>query len=869
MNKNKVIPASHRPLIASIGLLLFITLLLLTSFQVIQLDHQIANVEANIILTQLAHTKQKALITAIQQNNQQRIKNIVFDWKQQYHFQNITIKASNGKIIFTDHPKDDLKSPISWPVKINQRHLATVLFHLQPPFYQPQIEQMIKQQFIATLLLSFISIFIVFWMVKRAYPHVNNEPTILTSHSDSHSYTDSEAKFRNILETAADSIITFDASFQIETANTSAYKLFNYNHDSLTAFDARQLLADNNLDEKEITTTHPEKSLNGVKSDGTVFPMLAAISQLQLADKTLYTWIIHDITRRKKVQQALHKEKELAQVTLQSIGEAVITINMDHEIEYMNTIAENLSGWSLDRVKNKKVMDVVKLIYEESKVDVPKLFDIQFENGNKKIHHKEPEQNILLINCHQNETPVEYIKSPIHDKKNNIMGMVLVLRDVSQSHKLARQLSHQAKHDALTGLINRREFEQRLKRAIITARSEKTKHILLYMDLDQFKVVNDTCGHVAGDELLRQVASMFRRTMRQRDTLARLGGDEFAVLLERCKEQQALRIANVLHQCIQDLRFTWQSKIFTIGISIGMVTITEQDENINKVLSIADTACYAAKDAGRNRIYVHKQEKVAIDKKYGEMQWVSKITQAFEDDRFFLYYQPIVPTHNTTNTTRHYEILIRMNDEEGNLVFPGAFLPAAERYNIMPTLDRWVIRTMFRWLQQHPKHLSQLDLCSINLSGNTLGDNYFLDFMFDQFEIYDIPPHKICFEITETAAITNIEKATAFIDALKAKNSKFALDDFGCGMSSFAYLKHLPVDFLKIDGMFVKDILDDPIDYAMVKSINEIGHVMGLSTIAEFVENEGIINKLKELGVNYLQGYGIAKPKPLSELLGE
>jgi len=435
-----------------------------------------------------------------------------------------------------------------------------------------------------------------------------------------------------------------------------------------------------------------------------------------------------------------------------------------------------------------------------------------------------------------------------------------------EERKLRMQLTYQASHDALTGLLNRFEFEVRLHRLLEDARLEQSTHALVYIDLDQFKIVNDTCGHIAGDELLRQLSALLVTRIRSHDTLARLGGDEFGLLLEYCNPEYTIGIANALLKSVQDFRFVWGDRNFVIGASIGVVIIDQNSGNMTDVMRAADAACYNAKDAGRNRVHVVQENDVAIASRYGEMQWINKINDALDTDRFVLYGQRIITLQNTTaQQSDMFEILVRMKDTNGELIPPGAFIPAAERYNIMISLDRWVIREVMSWLAQNRHVLPNLGKCSINISGSSIGHPDFLDYIKQQLKTPNVDARHICFEITETSAVTNLTQATKFIDELKILGCSFALDDFGCGLSSFAYLKNLQVDYLKIDGMFVRDIVDDPIDRAMVKSINEIGHVMGKKTIAEFVENDGVLALLRNIGVDYVQGYGIEEPILLSD----
>ena len=444
--------------------------------------------------------------------------------------------------------------------------------------------------------------------------------------------------------------------------------------------------------------------------------------------------------------------------------------------------------------------------------------------------------------------------------------ILIVCEDITESHQLSEQLSYQAAHDALTGLVNRREFERRTERLLTSIDTDDDEHALCFMDLDQFKVVNDTCGHVAGDEMLRQLAAVLQSAVRQSDTLARLGGDEFGVLMEHCSLTQAQRVAASLQQAIEDFQFLWEGQRFKVGASMGLVAITRNTPNLASLLMDADAACYIAKEMGRNRIHVYHAKDSEVAKRHGEMQWVSRIHQALASERFVLFAQAIVPLDKSNDV--HYELLLRMVDEDGSLVMPGAFLPAAERYNLISRLDRWTTENTLLMLAANPAFVQQVTFCSINLSGQSLTDGDFLDFVVSRIRNATIDPRKICFEITETAAISNLNVASSFIATLKKVGCRFALDDFGSGLSSFGYLKNLRVDYLKIDGMFVRDIVDDPIDRAMVKSINEIGHVMGMKTIAEFVENDVIVGMLRGIGVDYGQGYGISRPQPFDEILG-
>ena len=417
----------------------------------------------------------------------------------------------------------------------------------------------------------------------------------------------------------------------------------------------------------------------------------------------------------------------------------------------------------------------------------------------------------------------------------------------------------------MTGLINRREFERRVQRVILATRTEETRHALCFMDLDQFKIVNDTCGHVAGDELLRQIGVVLKRTVRRRDTIARLGGDEFAVLMEHCPPENALRVTNSLLEAVRQFQFGWKENTFKLGVSIGLVVIdADNTKNLTQILSDADVACYAAKGQGRNRVHVWQEKDTGIAQRHGQMQWVSRITKALDEDYFCLYAQPIL---DLNNAQKHYELLVRMLDEKGDIIPPGAFLPAAERYNLIVKLDRWVVQRAFLLLAEHPELAEASNFFAINLSAASLTDPATLELIVKWLKQYQLRAESICFEITETAAIANFDAAMQFMATLKYLGCRFSLDDFGSGLSSFAYLKNMPVSYLKIDGLFIKDIADDKVDFAMVKSINEIGQVMGVQTIAEFVENESIRSKIEEIGINYAQGYNIGEPFELTQLI--
>ncbi len=566
-----------------------------------------------------------------------------------------------------------------------------------------------------------------------------------------------------------------------------------------------------------------------------------------------------DITERVRARDLLFEEKERAQVTLESIGDAVITTDARGAINYMNPVAEDLTGWTQHEAAGRPLAEVFDIVNEITRAPVEDPVSKCLRKGRivGLANHT------VLIGRHGREVAIEDSAAPIRARNGEIIGVVLIFHDVTKARALAQQLSWQASHDPLTGLGNRREFEHRLERAIADAQENNEIHALLYLDLDQFKVVNDTCGHTAGDELLKQLGLLLRDKVRENDTLARLGGDEFGLLLENCTTDRAVSVARHLADVIKDYRFVWQDKSFAIGASIGVVGIRAGRDRLADVLSKADMACYAAKDAGRNRAHVYEEGDAEIARQHGEMQWVSRITRALEEDRFILHAQAIRPADPGQPHLERYEVLLRMVDDAGAVISPMSFIPAAERFGLMPAIDRWVIKKLLAWLQESGSRSEHLGQCAINLSGHSLGDDHFLDFVVNALRESGVPADKICFEITETAAIANLSRALRLIKVLKGMGCRFALDDFGSGLSSFAYLKTLPVDYLKIDGGFVRDMVSDPIDYAMVEAINQIGHVMGIRTIAEFVENDAILDRLRAIGVDFVQGYGIHAPEPL------
>jgi diguanylate cyclase (GGDEF)-like protein/PAS domain S-box-containing protein len=551
----------------------------------------------------------------------------------------------------------------------------------------------------------------------------------------------------------------------------------------------------------------------------------------------------------------------LAHVTLDSIGDGVLATDGEGLVRYLNPVAEKLTGWGGSEALGRPLPEIFRLTGPASGGGLERLLRQTLHEG-KSFRLVE---RVTLERRDGRRYAVESTCSPIRSDGGRISGAVLVFQDVSDKQLMALQLAHQASHDELTGLLNRQAFDGHLQQALEEVRGRAGVHVLSYMDLDQFKLVNDTCGHLAGDELLCRVTGLLQDTMRDTDLVARLGGDEFAVLFSRSTTAQAEQQVAELHRALQQFRFTWRDKTFAVTASIGLVPITREFKTVAHLLSAADHACYAAKEKGRNRVQVYQEDDATFIRRHGEMNWVVRIQQTLEQDRFRLFAQQIQPLSPLVPPGLYFEVLLRMVEDDGRIHLPSDFIHAAERYGLMRSIDRWVIRNSIRALMsQPPTFLDQLQICAINLSAVSLGDEEFPDFLDEELAASGAPPGKLCFEITETAAIDNLPRTRQVLARLTAKGVRFSLDDFGTGMSSYSYLKELPVSFLKIDGKFIKDIVTDPLDRAMVESINQVGHVMGIETIAEAVANAVVVQRLRDLGVDYAQGNWIGPPRPLA-----
>ena len=614
-----------------------------------------------------------------------------------------------------------------------------------------------------------------------------------------------------------------------------------------------------------------------ILSLGLLVPLLWVIALIGLA--TIFVWYNRRATciREQRSEQAINTERERAQVTLQSIGDGVIRTDCDGRIEWINPAAEHLIGLNAKQATGRPLDQVLSIVDQESgePIDLntasllsPKPASAAPPGSETQPATPERVRQALLLRHDGESVAIDETITPLRDQHGRVSGAVLVFRDVGVERRLHCQLSYQATHDALTDLINRHEFERLVQLAITDARASGSRHALFYMDLDQFKVVNDSCGHGAGDLLLKQVSGLLQQHIRLHDTLARLGGDEFGVLLRDCPIERGRTIAEQMRHEIRAYRFHWHEQTFDIRVSIGVVPIDAATSDLTEVLSSADSACYVAKDHGRDLVHVSEPDDRALAQRHGEMQWLQRLQNALQDDRLELVCQRMLRLNPACPKQDVFEFLLRLRNPSGDLVSPMAFLPAAERYNMMADIDHWVVDRALAEIAAAAHDIAAdapPRMYTINLSGQSLGDPNTTKHILERLERSQVPPGELCFEITETSAIANLSEATHLMKELKKRGCAFALDDFGSGLSSFGYLKKLPVDYLKIDGAFVRNMVNDRVDAAMVESIHKVGRVLGIHTIAEFVEDQATLNRLREMGIDYALGYHIHRPSPLED----
>ncbi|MEG2975382.1 MAG: EAL domain-containing protein [Comamonas sp.] len=602
----------------------------------------------------------------------------------------------------------------------------------------------------------------------------------------------------------------------------------------------------------------------GKSSRSMVVLLLALNGSLALLLVGLWVWNTWRLVQlREQMQIGLNTEKERAETTLAALGDAVITTDQKGVVNYINPAAIGLLGLQKQSYIGRPIKMVLQFYTTDASFNSESLLSQLM--GETKIMRDE--QTHWVRRTDHSIVPVKVLGSTMQ-REGSSSGAVFVLRDVSREQQYMDQLSWNSRHDTLTGLENRGEFERRLQKLLTQGLHQVKPCALLYIDLDQFKLINETSGHSAGDEVLCEVSRMLQHNLRETDCLARMGGDEFAVLLENCPPSHVSSIAEKLRTAALQLQTNWGEKTLRTGFSIGVVHIPGDSVDASDLLRMADMACYQAKERGRNKVFFYTAEDGILSRYVSEMEWATRIRCALDEDRFCLYAQNIAPLQTSKQSNKHrgmhFEVLLRLRDENGQILAPGNFIPAAERYGLMPAIDRWVISRSLQTLAQQPGYAKLIDTCSLNLSGASLDDESLLEFIKAQMLEHAIPPDMLCFEITETSAIGNLSNAIRLIQALRSMGCRFALDDFGVGMSSLTYLKQLPVDYLKIDGGFVRDMLQDKGDHAMVEMINQIGHMMGKKTVAEFVESREIAEELMNMGVDYVQGYAIARPKPMT-----
>ncbi len=652
----------------------------------------------------------------------------------------------------------------------------------------------------------------------------------------------SEALFRGILDATPEPLIASDENGKITLVNSRFEDIFGYRREEVLGQKIEILVPDKfrkkHVEQRDQYTHEDEpyemaerRELCGLHKDGHEIPLEITLNSLKAEGHTLVIASMHEISQRRKVEREL---RHLASFPEQN-PIPIIEFETGGRITYRNPAAmeifPDLSEKSFAHPFLVGIENILDMLQSQS--DVVRDIDIGNEIYEQKITYN-AETDLYRIYAW----------------------------DITKIRNMTRQMAYQASHDALTGMLNRREFEKRLDDALQISQFQGKQHTLCYMDLDQFKIVNDTCGHIAGDELLKQLGSVLQSNTRESDSLARLGGDEFGLLLMGCPVEKAEVLAEKLRKAIEDFRFRWDHKTFKLGVSIGLVSIDARSGNISDILSAADSACYIAKEQGRNRYHVYKADDAVLSRHTDEMNWIHRIHMALDNSSFVLYCQKVVSVDTPEN--EYFEVLVRMRDTDGKLISPNAFLPAAERFDLMTFVDQWVIENTLQVMNQ-PGYTGFA--FAINLSGQTLNDSRVLHFIIDMIDKCEIDPERICFEITETAMIANLNSAVKFASTLRGMGCKIALDDFGSGLSSFSYLKNLPVNYLKIDGSLVREIDSDPINLAMVESITQIARAMGLKTVAEFVENDAIFNKLRHINIDFAQGYGIEKPKPLTDLM--
>lgn len=670
---------------------------------------------------------------------------------------------------------------------------------------------------------------------------------------------DSEARHRALFEQSPVGALVFGKNYKVQSCNQSFSDMIALPIKTVIGVDIGKIVKGDVLKVLDKVLSGRKHVYQGVLQSNIVSARLwVSLRMSPIRDRhgevVAGICLFENLSAQKQAESAFKKERERALATLNSIADAVVTTDISGQIEYMNPVAEKLCGWASHQAIGQSFKEIFKLIDGESREPIE--LSLELENRYDQDEHD------ILISQSGSEYAVRCEVTPLLDTSGQEGGSVIVMQNLTELRGVQKVVAYQAVHDDLTGLKNRKYFEENVQSAIDDAVLHGHTHAVCYLDLDQFKVINDTCGHAAGDELIRQISRHLQQLVKNPNLLCRFGGDEFGVLLWNVTSEQVDQISEQIRQAIVNLNFEWMGQKFEVGVSIGVVMIDESTNSLAEIFSTADTACFVAKESGRNRIQKCRPGDPVLAVHYGEIEWVNRIQRAIKEEKFCLYSQKIESLGN--DSLPHFEVLVRMIDDRGGVIAPTSYVRAAERYRLMPAIDRWVIRQAFLILGSVPKISNQPEyLANINISGQSLSEESFLDFVLEQLEEFKIDPQSICFEITETAVIENINPAIQFMTTLKKRGILFALDDFGSGLSSFAYLKQLDVDFLKIDGSLVRDIAHNELDYAMVRAIQELGNQIHVKTIAEYVENEVILEKLDALGVDYVQGYAIHRPSPL------
>lgn len=687
-----------------------------------------------------------------------------------------------------------------------------------------------------------------------------------------------EKGFRTLLDAAPDAMVVVDQRGSVLAVNPEAARLFGWTEAELLGETLNRLVparfqavADSQYVTDRVApggaAPSAPVSLFARRRDGSEFPAEFNRSQLGPGNDVAVLVTIRDLTTWRRAQETLFREKEQAFVTLASIADAVVTTDVAGTITYLNPTAERLTGWRATEALGQPLGTVLALISEAARQPIESIPARCLHEGRA----VDLADGVLLLRRDGTEVAIGDSAAPLRDRNGATIGVVLVFHDVTERRRTARKLSHDATHDALTGLVSRKEFERRLERALAEVAGGPAEHALCYLDLDRFKLVNDTCGHEAGDNLLRAIGRLLAGRLRGRDTIGRLGGDEFAILLDHCVSTKAEGIAGTLLQAIADFRFVWEERSFSLGASIGIVPITAASGRSADVLRAADEACYAAKHAGGNRVHLARLDAIPGVEQQLERRRITRLSRAVDEGHFHLYAQPIIPLAPQGPARPRCEILLRLPDEHGGVETADSFLPQAERYRLIPAIDRWVVRhtaaLLGQWHQDHPE--CELPLCSINLSVSSLDDPDLVAAVRGYLTQHRLPPEALCFEIAEAAALGNFSQLVRLISEIRAVGCGVGLDDFGSGMTSFATLKALPVDYVKIGGHYVRGVAEDPVYGTLVSAVNQVGRILGIATIAAEVESDTVLQELRAMGVGYAQGHAVAPPAPLVNGAGD